>query len=83
MATTPNWNGTWPLQLHVYVIRAGGTDGSFLLDYQTVDNFTIRVGQTPVPEFPLGDFTAVISIVAVAVIVSTRKGRMKTNCPLR
>jgi hypothetical protein len=69
---TPSVNGAWPLQLDVYVIRAGGTSGSFLLDYQTVANVTILVGTTPVPEFNLGlDLTVIASLVIASVLVSS------------
>ncbi len=33
MPTTPGNNGTWHVGIDVYVIRAGGTGGSYLLDY--------------------------------------------------
>lgn len=41
---TPSSNETWLLGIHVYVIRAGGTNGAYLLDYETVGNATIQIG---------------------------------------
>jgi hypothetical protein len=53
MVTTPSNNGTWHIHVDVYVIRAGGTSGSYLLDYRTSSNATVLIGgPTPVPEYP-------------------------------
>jgi hypothetical protein len=72
-ATAPVYNATWPLQMDVYVIRAGGTNGAYLLDYKTVGNATIQVGTVAVPEFRASSWlTVVTSLVAVALITSRR-----------
>lgn len=74
--STPNYTGTLPLQIHVYVIRAGGTDGSFLLDYQTVGNATIQLSNTPVPEFQTGtNFTIIFVFAATAAILTLKRRR--------
>jgi hypothetical protein len=74
--STPNYTGLLPLQIHVYVIRAGGTSGGYLLDYQTVENATIKVGSTPVPEFQTGkNFTLVFVFAAAAMILTLRRRR--------
>lgn len=74
MATTPSYNSTWPLQMFVYVIRAGGTAGSYLLDYRTVGNATIQVGAMPVPEFPYDRWFAVgLLLVGAALAVCRRR----------
>ena len=75
-ASTPNYSGTFPLQIHVYVIRNGGTMGSTLLDYQTVGNATIQLGATPVPEFQTGtNFTIVFVFAAAAAILTMKRRR--------
>jgi hypothetical protein len=73
--TTPPSNGTWPLGIHVYVIRAGGTNGAYLLDYEAVSNATIQVGSaTPVPEFYLDlGMTVFAALSAAVIIVRTRR----------
>jgi len=75
--TTPSVNGTWPIQVHVYVIRAGGTSGPTLLDYQTVTNATIQVGTTPVPEFNLGLSLTLVASLIVAMPIISRSNRRK------
>jgi hypothetical protein len=85
-AVTPSVNGTWPLQVHVYVIRAGGTSGSTLLDYQTVSNVTIVVGTssgTPVPEFNYGLSLTIIASLAIGTILSRTNGRKRTSYRVR
>lgn len=78
-AITPSVNGTWPLQLYVYVIRAGGTSGAFLLDYQTVANVTVLVGATPVPEFSIGlGFAVFVSLIIGSILVSRPRFRRGT-----
>lgn len=75
--TTPSHNVTWPLQVYVYVIRAGGTSGSNLFDYTTVGNATIQVGagSTTVPEFPTSiEFIAIVALVATTLILQRRGG---------
>lgn len=78
-AITPSVNGTWPLQVYVYVIRAGGTSGAFLLDYQTVSNVTIvvgAVGATPVPEFNISlGFTIFVSLAIGTLLSRTSRRR--------
>jgi hypothetical protein len=73
--STPNYTGALPLQIHVYVIRAGGTEGSYLLDYQTVGNATIQLGSTPVPEFQTGSNLTLVFLFAAAGVVLTLKRR--------
>lgn len=80
---TPSLNGTWPLQANVYVIRAGGTSGASLLDYQTVGNVTILVGATPVPEFSVGlGFTVFVALV-IGTLILSRSGRRRTWSRIR
>jgi hypothetical protein len=79
MLTAPSHNGTWHIDVDVYVIRAGGTSGSYLLDYRASSNATIQIGAlTPVPEYPA------VSILTVAVgfliTVMTLRRRRRT-CP--
>ncbi len=72
-ATTPSYNATWLLQMYVYVIRAGGTNGAYLLDYKTVGNATIQIGTMTVPEFHANSGVAIVtSLIAVALITSKR-----------
>jgi len=73
--TTPANNGTWQLLIDVYVIRAGGTGGSYLLDYRNSTNAAIQIGATtPVPEFPAAiGLTAGISLFSVAVVLKKRR----------
>lgn len=73
-ATTPSNNVTWPLEIYVYVIRAGGTGGTNLLDYTTVGNATIQVGATAIPEFHIGlGSTVIIALSAATLIMSRRR----------
>jgi hypothetical protein len=73
--TTPSTNGTWYLDIDVYVIRAGGTGGSYLLDYRNSTNATIQIGgTTPVPEFPVAfGLTVATSLSCAAVIMRKRR----------
>ncbi|HUO42888.1 MAG TPA: hypothetical protein VMU35_07915 [Methylomirabilota bacterium] len=73
--TTPASNMTWPLQIHVYVIRAGGTNGVYLLDYQTMSNATIQVGATPMPESQFSSMFIVTSLVLAILVLSRRRSR--------
>jgi hypothetical protein len=73
-ATTPSENVTWLLQMHVYVIRAGGTSGPTLLDYQTTGNATIQVGATVVPEFRNPGYTVIVA-ATIAVLILLRRRR--------
>ena len=73
--TTPASNMTWPLQIHVYVIRAGGTNGMYLLDYQTMSNVTIQVGATPMPESQFSPMFIVTSLVLATLVLSRRRPR--------
>jgi hypothetical protein len=78
-ALTPSTNMTWPLQMHVYVIRAGGTNGVYLLDYQAVGNATIQVGATMVPEFQLTpEIVILVTLLATSLIFSRRILRERT-----
>jgi hypothetical protein len=73
---TPAANMTWPLQIHVYVIRAGGTNGMYLLDYQTVSNATIQVGTTAMPEFHFSPgITITFILVATSLILYRHRSR--------
>jgi len=74
-ATTPSNNGTWHLNIDVYVIRAGGTAGSYLLDYRTMSNATVQIGApAPVPEFPIAEsFTVVIGSFVASVAAQRRR----------
>jgi len=75
MVTTPANNGTWHIVLNVYVIRAGGTSGSYLLDYRTTSNATIQIGGAmPVPEYagsPI--FTLATALIILSVTLQRRR----------
>ena len=81
MVTTPANNGTWFLGIDVYVIRAGGTGGAYLLDYKTVGNASIQVGSPAVvPEFPSGSvFGIVVGLCSTALVMSRHKRLRATN----
>ncbi len=71
---TPSNNGTWHIDVDVYVIRAGGTSGFYLLDYRSTSNATIQIGLTSVPEYPQTPlFTLVIVLAAVAATLRRRR----------
>ena len=72
-AMTPSTNMTWPLQIHVYVIRAGGTNGVYLLDYQTISNATIQIGAIAVPESRFSPMFTVVTTLVVAISVLFRR----------
>jgi hypothetical protein len=75
-AMTPSNNGTWHLIINVYVIRAGGTAGSFLLDYKTTSNATIQVGApAPVPELPFAQGFSIAVGSFLAVLASRRRNK--------
>jgi len=78
--TTPSSNMTWPLQIHVYVIRAGGTNGMYLLDYQTVGNATIQVGATAVPEFHLSHGATIILTLGASSLIIIYRRRSRERC---
>jgi len=67
-ATAPSSNVTWPINIHVYVIRAGGTNGMYLLDYQNVTGIAIQVGATPVPEFHLNSGLEALTALSAAIV---------------
>ena len=74
IVTTPSTNGSWHINLNVYVIRAGGTSGSYLLDYRTVGNATILVGAaTPIPEFPGAILSMLTAFLILTLFVLTRR----------
>lgn len=77
MVTTPSNNGTWHIDVDVYVIRAGGTSGSYLLDYRTTSDATILVGAvTPIPEFSGPPILIVaLSLFAFATTILRRRRR--------
>ena len=72
-AMTPATNMTWPLQIHVYVIRAGGTNGIYLLDYQTISNATIQVGATALPESRFSPMFTIVTTLVVATLTLYRR----------
>jgi len=77
MVTTPSNNGAWHIDVDVYVIRAGGTSGFYLLDYRTSSNATIMIGAvTPIPEF-LGSpiLTVTIGLLMLVIILQRRRKR--------
>jgi len=77
MVTTPSNNGAWHIDIDVYVIRAGGTSGFYLLDYRTSSNATIMIGAlTPVPEFPESPILTIASgLLTLAVTLQRRRKR--------
>jgi hypothetical protein len=80
IVTTPANNGTWYVGIHVYVIREGGTAGSYLLDYRTVSNATIQVGPpTAVPEFPSGLVISIITALCSTALIINRDKRLRTT----
>ena len=75
-ATTPANNVSWPVEIHVYVIRAGGTNGLYLLDYQNSTIVTIQVGSIPIPEFHLNPAFEAFAVLTSAVLFLKRfRGR--------
>lgn len=75
-ATTPANNVSWPVEIHVYVIRAGGTNGLYLLDYQNSTIVTIQVGSIPTPEFHLNPAFEAFAVLTAAVLFLKRvRGR--------
>jgi len=78
-ATAPSSNATWPVNIHVYVVRAGGTNGMYLLDYQNSTSITIQVGATPVPEFGLNPGITALAALSAAVLLLKKKLTRKTN----
>ena len=75
LVTTPASNVTWPIEIHLYVIRAGGTNGAYLLDYQNSTNVSIQVGSTPMPEFHLApDVEAFTALIAAVLVLRRVKG---------
>ena len=76
VVSTPASNVTWPLQIHLYVIRAGGTNGAYLLDYQNSTNVEIQVGSTALPEFHLDPgLEAFAALIATVFALSRAKVR--------
>ena len=78
-AITPSYNVTWHLQIHVYVIRAGGTNGIYLLDYQTTGNATIQVGTIPVPEFHITLGIPILTTLIAATLILHRRRLREAN----
>jgi len=75
-ATTPANNVSWPVQIHVYVIRAGGTNGMYLLDYQNSTIVTIQVGSIALPEFnPNPAFEAFAALTTAVLFLKRFRGR--------
>jgi len=78
--TTPSNNGSWRINLDVYVIRAGGTSGSYLLDYRTVGNATILVGAvTPIPEFPGAPILSMLTALLILTLFVLEQRRRPSN----
>jgi hypothetical protein len=78
MPTTPGNNGTWHVAIDVYVIRAGGTGGSYLLDYSTVGNATIQIGPpAAIPEYPSGLVLGIVTALCSTVLISDRRRRRR------
>jgi len=75
MVITPSNNGTWRIDVNVYVIRAGGTSGSYLLDYRTSTNATVLIGgPTLVPEYPAApSLTIAIGFLVLPVALQRRR----------
>jgi hypothetical protein len=75
IATTPPNNGTWNVITMVYVVRAGGTGGSYLLDYTSSSNATIQIGgSTPVPEFPFAQaLITAFGLCSLAILIRKRR----------
>lgn len=79
-ATTPANNVSWPVEIHVYVIRAGGTNGLYLLDYQNSTIVTIQVGSIALPEFHLNPaFEAFTMLTASILFLKRFRGRRETE----
>jgi len=73
LVTTPGNNGTWHVAIYVYVIREGGTGGSYLLDYRTVGNASIQIGPpVAVPEFP-SELTISIALVLCSTLLTVTR----------
>jgi hypothetical protein len=73
-ATTPSKNITWPLRVYVYVVRAGGTSGSYLFDYTSIGNATVQVGAIAVPEFHINsDFFIIVAFSTATLMLSQRR----------
>jgi hypothetical protein len=71
-ATTPAYNVSWPVEIHVYVIRAGGTNGQYLLDYQNSTIVTIQVGSIAIPEFHLNPAFEAFAVLGAAILFLKR-----------
>ena len=80
MPTTPGNNGTWHVAIDVYVIRAGGTGGSYLLDYKTVGNATIQLGPpSAIPEFPSGMVVGIVTSLCSTALIFNRHRRLRAQ----
>ena len=71
VAVTPSSNGTWPLEVDVYVTESGGVNGKYLL---TVNNATIQVGTSPMPEFHI-DLVIPAILFAAILLMRTRSSK--------
>ena len=79
-ATAPQGsNATWPLEVHVYVILAGGGGGSYLLDFSSVGEIQIQVGSNAIPEFPRQPVTALLLMgsLGLTIILTRSRRRLK------
>ena len=83
LATTPQGsNATWPLEVHAYVILAGGGGGSYLLDYSTIGEIQIQIGSSPIPEFPGQVMTTLLltGMLGFTLLLTHRQERIKRRC---
>jgi len=78
-AITPSApNASWPVQVRVYVMNAGGGGGPggiYLIAYSAATNATIQIlSATPVPEIPslvtCFTFAFILAIVSVLLVVN-------------
>jgi hypothetical protein len=77
VATTPSiQNASWPVQVRVYVMNAGGGGGPggiYLIAYSSTTNATIQISPAaPVPEIPssVWMFALVLALMSVLLVVN-------------
>jgi len=76
VAAAPMSNGTWSIDVDTYMAQAGGVSGKFLLNATTA---TIQVGDTPLPEFQLGEVAILILALSAIPLTFSTKSRKKTG----
>jgi len=79
VATTPSTpNASWPVQVRVYVMNAGGGGGPggvYLIAYSSTANATIQISSaTPVPEIPSSVLTLAFVLALVSVLSIVNNG---------